>query len=122
QKSLDTTTTTIDTLNSIAAGISRRITDHTANATAADTAAAGMTQLGMSDAAMAAGILVEQQRQIEQAMRQIVDTIEQQAAAIADEVRASQVSVDAISRAYQAQLMVADQRDGVGRGNLAKDT
>lgn len=119
--SLDATTSTVDTLTGIAAGLADRVTDHAANAAAADQAAAGMSDLGMSAGAAAAGTLIEQQRQIESAIRMIVTTIEQQAAVIADELEASRVSVAAIDRAYAAQLSVADARSGVGRGNLAED-
>src|SRR5690606_24323451 len=119
--SLDATTSTVDTLAGISAGLADRIGDYTANATTAETAAAGMDRLGMSDAAAAARALIEQQQQIQAAMQTIVDAIATGAAAIADAVEAARPQVDALVRAYQAQLAVADARAGAGRGNLAAD-
>ena len=119
--SLDATTSTVDTLNGITAGLANRVTDHAANALAAENAAAGMDRLGMTDAAAAARALIEQQQQIQTALQAIVDALATGTAAIADQVEAARPSVDAITRAYAAQLSVADARSGVGRGNLAAD-
>jgi len=120
-KSLDATTSTIDTLGGITAGLANRVTDHAANALAAENAAAGMDRLGMTDAATAARALIEQQQQIQTALQAIVDALATGTAAIADQVEAARPGVDAIKRAYNAQLSVADTRAGVGRGNLAAD-
>lgn len=119
--SLNTTGSTIDTLDGIATGLAARIADHTANAKAAETAAAGMDSLGMTDAAAAARSLIEQQRQIEASMLAIVEAIQTHTASITDQVEAARRGVAAIGRAYAAQLAVADTRAGVGRGNLAAD-
>jgi hypothetical protein len=119
--SLDATTSTIDTLGGITAGLANRVTDHAANALAAENAAAGMDRLGMTDAAAAARALIEQQQQIQTALQAIVDALATGTAAIADQVEAARPGVDAITRAYNAQLSVADTRAGVGRGNLAAD-
>lgn len=120
--SLDTTTGTIDILNGLAAGLDERATDHAANALAAESAAAGMDRLGMSDAAAAARNLLEQQKQIQTAIQAIADALAAGSTTITNQVEAARPKVASIMRAYQAQLAVADTRSGVGRGNLAADT
>lgn len=120
--SLDATTSTIDTLDGIATGLADRISDYTANATTAETAAAGMDRLGMSDAATAARALIEQQKQIEASLLAIVEAIQTHTALITDQTEAARTNVAALVRAYQAQLAVADARAGAGRGNLAADS
>lgn len=120
--SLEATASTVDTLNGITAGLANRVTDHAANAKAAENAAAGMDSLGMTDAATAARALIEQQQQIQTALQTIVDALAAGTAAITDQVEAARPSVDAIKRAYAAQLSVADARSGAGRGNLAADS
>jgi hypothetical protein len=119
--SLNATTSTVDTLNSVTAGLANRVADHAANAFTAENAAAGMDRLSMSDAAAAARALIEQQQQIQTALQTIVDTLANNAATIADAIEAARPNVDALARAYQAQLSVADTRAGAGLGNLSKD-
>lgn len=119
--SLDAAIQNTDALAELTTTLKNRAADQIADIMATETAAAGMDSLGMSDAAAAARALIEQQQQIEQALKAIVAAVEAGAAAITDAVAAARPGVNAIGRAYTAQLSVADTRAGVGRGNLAED-
>lgn len=120
--SMDGVATIVDTLNGLATDLDARAGEVRANVTATDTAAAGMTGLGMEDGAVAARALLEAQQAIAAAMGAIVTALQQHGATITDQTQAAHTHLAAVKRAHDAQLMVQDARRAAGRRNLAKDT
>lgn len=114
--------TIVDTLNGLAYDLNARAGEVAVNITATETAAAGMTGLGMEDGAAAARALLDAQQAIKTAMDAIVTALQQHGATITDQAQAAQAHLDAIKRAHDAQLLVQEARRAAGRGNLAEDT
>lgn len=119
---MDSTTALADTLSARATEFEKQAGEVRDNITATETAAAGMSRLGMTDGAAAAEKLMEIQSAIAGTLAKLAEAHNTASAALADLAAAAEAPLDAILAAYNAQMTVKDTRDGVGRGNLATDT
>lgn len=118
---LDGATNICDTLTGLATELESRALEVVGNITATETAAAGMSALGMNDAATAAHSLMDAQQAIKQALLTLAEDAKSRAATIIDATGYSQTHLAAILAAHDAQLAVQDARAGAGHGNLARD-
>jgi hypothetical protein len=118
---MDGTATACDTLQGRSAELQTQVDDVTANLTATETAAAGMRNLGMTDAAAAADALLEVQGSIHDAILQLRLDHDTAVAELTDQVEAAKAHLAAILAAHDGQLAVQDARAGAGHGNLATD-
>jgi len=118
---MDTAAAMADTLTARAGEIGERINEVRSNINATETAAADMRRLDMPAAAAAAGALAEIQSTIVDTLVTLSEAHDIAAAALTDQSAAAQTHLAAILAAHDAQLVVKDTRDGVGRENLARD-
>jgi hypothetical protein len=118
---MDGTVSIADTLAGLGSDLEQRAADLGQNLTATETAAAGMTRLGMSDAAVAAMALMDTQKAIQDAMNALAAAVKEHAGAILDQAGSATAGLRTIETAYDAQMRVKEARVAAGRGNLAED-